>query len=363
MKSEMTLIELARELQRQAEAKRDYLVKETAMSAETVLDDGGVQTVVLDIQGQGEHNITDHAHKQISAHLGIPGRYYDRMRQEDPGLLCANINRWMEKNTDSARLVRTLDRTVRGFLGNSYRPLDNVDFAQAALAEIYDIGGVTVQASALTDERMYIKAVSDRIQGEVRKGDVVQWGVALSNSEVGSGKIRIDPLIYRLVCLNGAVGRQNVGSYSRRHVGRRLHSDLDAARLLSDEARQADDKAFWLAVRDTIRGIFNPETFQQLLEVWQGAASRPIEAATPSVVEVTLKRYKLPESMNTGILDALAREGDITQYGLGNAFTRYSQEQETFNAAHNLEEIGADIMSLPGSEWSRLQEMAVALTA
>ena len=363
MKSELTLIELARELQRQADVKHDYLVKETAMEAATVLDDGGVQTVMLDIQGQGEHGITPHAHKQIATHLNIPGRYYERMRQQDPGLLCVNINRWLEKNTESTRLVRTLDHTVRGFLSNAYKPLDNFDFAQAALSTIHEIGGITVQASAITDTRMHIKAVSDRIQGEVRKGDIVQWGVALSNSEVGAGQLRIDPLIYRLVCTNGAVARQNVGAYSRRHVGRRLLSDLDAARVLSDEARQADDKAFWLAVRDVIRGVFNPDTFQQLLEVWQGAASRPIEAAIPSVVEVTLKRHKLPESFNTGILDALVRDGDMSQYGLGNAFTRYSQEMETFDAANDLEEIGADIMSMSGSEWGKLQELAVALAA
>ena len=46
MKSELSLVQLAQELERQQDAKKDYLVTETAMEARTVADDGGVRTVV-----------------------------------------------------------------------------------------------------------------------------------------------------------------------------------------------------------------------------------------------------------------------------------------------------------------------------
>ena len=56
---------------------------------------------------------------------------------------------------------------------------------------------------------MYIKAVSTRMEGQVRKGDIVRWGIALSNSEVGAGKLRIDPLVYRLTNVSTVRWRGN----------------------------------------------------------------------------------------------------------------------------------------------------------
>ena len=362
MKSDLTLVELAQELDRQRHAKKDYLATETALQAHAAPDDGGIRTVVLDIGQVGEHTLTPHAHGQIGAHLGIPKRYYSRMLQEAPDLLCANLNHWLQQHQDSQRLVRTLDGSVRGFLSNAYRPLDHFEFAEAALQEMQAIGDVQVESSAITDTRMHIKAVSTRMQGDVRPGDIVRWGIALSNSEVGAGKLRIDPLVYRLVCANGAVARERVGTYTRRHVGSRVIRDLDVSELLSDEARQADDHAFWLATRDIIRGIFDWERFQQLLDAWRAAASREIKVDIPHVVEVTLKQHKLPDHMHGGVLDHLIREGDLSQYGLANALTRYSQDVDSYETATTLEEIGADLMAMDERAWSRLTELAKTLS-
>ena len=121
------------------------------------------------------------------------------MLQEAPDLLCTNVNHWLHQHEGNQRLVRTLDGSVRGFLSNSYRSLDHFEFAEAALQELHQVGDVQVESSAITDTRMYIKAVSRRMEGEIRKGDIVRWGIALSNSEVGAGKLRIDPLLFRLI--------------------------------------------------------------------------------------------------------------------------------------------------------------------
>jgi hypothetical protein len=361
MKTEFSLVQFAQELERQKHAKRDFIAHETAMQAQTVLDDGGARAVVMALADTGSYTITPHAHSQLAQRLKIPVRYYHRMLSDAPELLCTNLNHWLHQDDGTQRIVRTLDHAIRGFLSSHYRPLDHYDFAEVALQTLYDIGDIEVQACAITDTRMYLKAVSKRLQGEVRVGDIVQWGVALSNSEVGAGKLRIDPLVYRLSCLNGAVSRQDVGTYERRHVGRKVLSDQDVAHLLSDEARQADDKAFWLTVRDIIQGLFNEETFREVLALWQGAAKRSITTTVPEVVQVTLKQHHLPESMHSGILDHLIREGDFTQYGLGNAVTRYSQDIEAYDTAHELEEVGAEIIAMSPPHWSGLMQAAAAL--
>ena len=48
----------------------------------------------------------------------------------------------------------------------------------------------------VTENRLYLKVVNHRLEMEVRKGDIVQAGVMISNSEVGLGAVSIQPLVY-----------------------------------------------------------------------------------------------------------------------------------------------------------------------
>jgi hypothetical protein len=123
MKSDLTLVQLAQELDRQQHAKRDYLATETALEARTVADDGGTRTVVLNIADVGEHTLTPHAHGQIGTYLRIPKRYYSLMLQEAPNLLCTNLNHWLHQHEDSQRMVApTGSRRSRSFIvGQSFR--------------------------------------------------------------------------------------------------------------------------------------------------------------------------------------------------------------------------------------------------
>src|SRR6185369_9125843 len=100
--------------------------------------------------------------------------------------------------------VRTFDNQVRAFLSDSYRPLDNFDLAEAVLPKLAGLG-CRVESCEVTESRFYLKAVTERISGEVKKGDVVQAGLVVSNSEVGQGALRIEELDFRLVCLNGMI--------------------------------------------------------------------------------------------------------------------------------------------------------------
>ena len=45
---------------------------------------------------------------------------------------------------------------------------------------------------------MYIKASLPSLQREVNKGDVVESGVIISNSEVGYGAVNVSPFIKKL---------------------------------------------------------------------------------------------------------------------------------------------------------------------
>ena len=43
-------------------------------------------------------NLNEISHRQIGQHLGIPAKYYDKMKADYPELLTANVNGWFERN-------------------------------------------------------------------------------------------------------------------------------------------------------------------------------------------------------------------------------------------------------------------------
>ena len=120
MKHGRTLQELAMELDRQARTKKDYLI-DTSLLSMRLEDDAPVLHFPADeLLHSGILHINDIAHRQIGQSLGIPAKYYDKMRTENPDLLVANVNSWFD-TTPQTRMVRTLDDTARAFLSNRYR--------------------------------------------------------------------------------------------------------------------------------------------------------------------------------------------------------------------------------------------------
>ncbi len=56
------------------------------------------------------------------------------------------------------------------------------------------------------------------MKAEVEVGDVVIAGFVISNSEVGLGSLRVEPLVFRFVCKNGMICKDY--AQKRYHVGK-----------------------------------------------------------------------------------------------------------------------------------------------
>ena len=235
MKTGKTLTELAIELERQSETKKDFI------ASTEVLEMTNTGAMVLEGDKSQEFEIADVAHTQIAARLDIPTKYYQRMRSQAPELLSANVNGWFQQKPER-RMVRTLDGQMRAFLSDRYRRLDNYDLAAAVLPVLKDMGeGLKIVSTELTESKMYIKVINERLELEVKQGDVVQAGMVISNSEVGMGSLKVEPLIYRLICTNGLIAQDH--SQKRYHVGRNAEEG-EAYELFRDETIKADDRAF-----------------------------------------------------------------------------------------------------------------------
>lgn len=352
MKAGRDIVELAKELKRQAESKRDFVAPTSMLEMAVFKDADAVDSnapnhVFLQGLPIGPIQLTEYAHGQIAQEISIPKKYYDRMWQDAPELLASNVNHWF-KAEPQKRLIRTLDGRGRAVLSDKYRPLDNIDLADVSIPVLQERGCQVVSAE-ITDRRLYIKATLDTMNRTLaRVGDMVQAGVVISNSEVGAGAVRVEPLIYTLRCLNGMIVADS--TMRRYHIGR--NADVEGVReLLTTETRKADDRAFWMTVRDVVAGAFDKDVFNMVVDKLEIASGDRIEGDVPdAIIEVTDK-FSLGEGVSSGILRHLIEGGDLTRYGLLNAVTRTAEDQEDYEVATELERVGGKILELAPGEW------------
>lgn len=301
--------------------------------------------------------LTDHAAGQVAQRLSIPLGYFRRMEQSSAALAAVNVNHWLTGTPADAgkRMLRTLDGEARAFLSDQYKRIDNLQVAQMIAEAIGDTPGIEFKHLQVTDKKLYMHAVSDRLRGDVAVGDEVQGGFVVRNSEVGAGSISVQPFIYRLVCLNGMVVGDKVGGYSRRHVGRRQEIESGAA-VLSQEALQADAVALSLAVRDTVQAAISSEAFDKVLGRMQETTGRAIEQDPETVVERLAESFKLTEPEQAAVLRNLWQGTDRSQWGLLNAVTAVANDSNlvSFDRAVELESIGGQILDLSPTQWERV---------
>lgn len=347
MKAGKTLQELAIELDRQQAAKRDMIVDMGALSMDA---SGG--NLALRVAATAKCNINDIAHRQIGQTLKIPAPYYDRMRAEYPELLAQNVNGWFARTPDTKRMLRTMDGTARALLSDRYRRIDNFEVASAVLPIISGMDGASVESCELTESRMYLKVVNPRVTAEVKKGDIVQAGIIISNSEVGMGSVNVSPLVYRLVCSNGMIAQD--GAVRKYHVGRANEGGEDFS-IYRSETIEADDKAFLMKLEDSVKAAVDQARFAAIVEKMREATEATMEAkVVPQVVELASKEYGMTEAEGKGILGHLIAGGDLSLYGLANAVTRQAQDVESYDRSTELEATGYKIITMAPALWRNL---------
>lgn len=304
MKTGRNLQEVLVELDRQNKAKQDFVSPAQGMR---LREDGHTfELNHLTIDRQMTFGTTSLFHRQVASALGIPAKYYDLMQSQKPELLAENVNAWFADRT-SSYMVRSMDygsgQVARALLSERYRRIDNMEIATSVLPLFAGNDQYEVMSCEVTENRLYLKVVNHRLEMEVRKGDIVQAGVMISNSEVGLGAVSIQPLIYRLVCLNGMTVC-DMGE-RRHHVGRQAKAVEDSFTLYSDETMEAEDKAFLLKLRDTTMAAIDEARFAQVVGRLQESMAVPITGKVQDVVQLTSQSYGINADEQEGILKYL----------------------------------------------------------
>lgn len=174
----------------------------------------------------------------------------------------------------------------------------------------------------------------------------MQAGFVVSNSEVGLGSLRVEPLVFRLVCKNGLICKDL--AQKKYHVGRQVNASDDSAyKLYSEETLAQDDKAFFMKVQDIVRAAVDEAKFMLTVNKMREATKIPLKHEPVKAVELLADKFQLTENERGDILRQLFMQGDNSHYGLLNAVTAASKIAKSYERATDLERIGGEILSLP----------------
>lgn len=335
------VVELAQLLKSEEEKSRDFIAPKSKLMMQV---DPSIekQEPRLIISENTVMPLNQWAHGQLAEKLGIPVKYYERMREEEPTLLAKNVNTWLSKQNGTKFLVRTNGTNVRAILSDKYKPIPNEAVVFETLNTISSIQESTfaVRECALTDTAMYLKITSDTVHlmnPKAPDGDPMYPGIMVRNSEVGASKFQVDVYTWRQVCSNGAVISKGL---SRVHLGRKIggEGEIDFSQMTNE----LDIKTTLSAMGDIVRQVFIPERMTELME--RIKLGQEVKVDEPVVaVEGLCKHYKLPDVTKN---DILARFGQKTQYGLANAVTETARDTENEDQQIKLEEIGGEVMVL-----------------
>ena len=341
-----SIVELAEAIQNEADNKKDYISPSQLMHVHA---NGDLKISMRDANDDVlDMPLTQHASRQMASKFGIPAKYFDRMLADAPDLLATNANHWLHKEPKDL-MVRTLFGKVRGIMSNRYQRIDNINIAEDLLPFLSVQDGLEIASCEVTEKKLYIKAVMHKMVSEIKKGDVVEAGLWISNSEIGCGQFEVAPFIHRLICLNGM--KVNDAKFGKRHVGARADVNDSTYSILSDETLRADDRAFMLKARDVVKAAFDEKIFEGHVNKLRDTTERKLEGNPVKAIEVLGATHGLLQGEQSSILRKLIEGGDTSQYGLLNAVTAYSQDVSDYDRASELEELGGKIVDLTEAEW------------
>ena len=351
MKQGKDINELAAQIIEEAGKKKDFIVNTASLEYHVSAEGPKLKFPTDD--GDMWTGVSANANKQVAARVGIPATYFNKMLTDSPEsmeLAATNVNHWFQ-NKPEDRMIRTLDGDARAVLSSKYRRIDNYDVCEALLPIVQDSRyGVVFKSQEVTPDRMYIKMTTNKLRGEIKRGDEVCGGIMIQNSEVGLGSLKLTPFIERLVCTNGMITTlgldgENLG-YNRRHIGSKNEANDYYATLLSDRTRTLQDAAVLSEVKDVVAAILSEGTFNLVMDKLRGATRRILNGDPQKAVELVQSTFSLPDEAKGGILFHLTGGQDLSVYGMSQAITRYSQDIESYAEATEYEELGWKVLDM-----------------
>ena len=323
---------MAAELKRQHDNKRDFIVNTRNLQIQT--NSKGESKLTFTLNNKPiTFGVNDNAHQQIATKLNIPIRYYQKMQLESPQLLDQTVNDSFKKLAEN-RMLRTLDGTARAFLSDRYRRIDNLEICAAIYPFIESTKFLSVESAEVTDFHLYLKVVNKRIKAEISKGNIIQSGFVISNSEVGEGCLKVEPLIFNSFSKNALIFKDCL--HKTNHIGRQFKSSSMAYEIPADD-RNYNANIFTKLQKDIQAAISDSETFDTIVQLLKQSKQISLQKAND---------FSLSPNERGDILRQLLISEDHSRYGLIQSISAASKISNSYERATELEHISGELLTL-----------------
>ena len=359
----------------------DYLAP--THDLQKITSDSGRPQVVIEQRG-GEptkiFDINDVAFGQIASHADIDARTARRLQAEYSPEFDALINAiWQKK--PAVRMLRThaaemtagdytgaavSDGLLRAFVSDKFKTFDNINLLESTLRPLMENPALFQVVNAdITDKRLYLRLRSLNQTGTgANVGDIMANGIGLQNSEVGAGSVSVYQIAWTLACLNG-MQTQNKTRSSHITSAR----DMDDWGLLSDAAKDADNKALELKLTDLVAAYSSRDSFDAVIEQMKQAAADVIDGVAVEKTEVVQNLGRVMQltkketsSVLDGLLDTIGQSGyeqgqPISRATLVNAVTAVANKADADDVdAWQLR--GGQVLNMKPADWQRVAAVA-----
>jgi len=363
------LSDLLEKVKDQAARSADYLAPTNNLQKGT-LEDGTPQLIIEANRGEPTKHfkINDTAFGQIATHAGIDTRTARRLQEGYAPEFDNLINAIWQKEP-KLRMVRThddynaqTDGTARAFVSDKFKTFDNVNLLQTTLPQLMesDAQFQVVQAN-LSEKRMYLRLKSLVQTGAgANVGDHMANGIGFGNSEVGAGSVSVYQMFWTLACLNGM---QTENKTRSSHIT--SARDGDDWGLLSDDAKNADNHALELKLRDLVGVYSSREAFDEVLDKMKAAAADVIDGEFTDVTDVVnnLGRVmQLTKKENSDVLNGLMatigqsgfeQSKPLSRATLINAVTAVSHRSDV-DDVDIWQRRGGKLLDMSSRDWNRV---------
>jgi len=375
-KRKSSLQELVTELQSENLQKRDMVIPAKCLTMENgklkVFNCGNSQELEKILSETGIHSTEsadtsialecmETADQHIAEKLGIPNKYYQRMREDSIELLDNNVAHWLDRSKNNYLLRTFVDKEqkqgfARALLSDRFKTIDNYDILLTVLEAVRE-SGLNIQIDAdscdLSEKRMYVRFICPEVEiqaPEILKnyrpdgkpneaGTGIISGFVISNSEVGHGSFSISPRAVVLACRNGMVRPSD--KFAQRHLGAKM--DEYESINWSQETKQKNLELILNQVKDYIKRFTSEEYLGLMVRDTIEKGSKELQNPMDCIKAVT-QSLEISEDKQNSILNFFIKSGDLTGFGVQQAITLYAGKTENPDEQYELEEVAANIL-------------------
>lgn len=265
---------------------------------------------------------------QLCERVRVPAGYVATL---PPKLQIACMNWAMSHGEAGTALVRRAGGDARAIVSDRYAAFDDdvlLQIVDDALKASGYRSDAMVRASVV-GPHMTLRISIPSGGVEVKRGDVIEWGVDFGNSEVGLRSVQVVPMTYRLICTNGMRSAEGGAATRLRHVGDPMKIREDLIQVVPTAFAEArGDLQKW---RDSVDDLID-----DALNDIEGLRSFGLTQGEQRAIGRTLAA--LPETTSNDELAAQLRNMRTTTYDVANAITQTARDRTDVGARLSLEE-------------------------